>query len=204
MYKVYIHTLPNNKRYIGITFREPTKRWKNGNGYCNNRFFYNAIKKYGWENIRHEVLFDNLTKEEAEQKEIELISFYNSANRNYGYNLSMGGESHPLVSNQTRERLRKSHIGKAHRPQTKEEKKHISKIMKEKWKDKKFKEKLMKRLIEKHAVKVLCIETNEVFNSYVEASINKNISPKHIGECCKGTRKTTGGYHWKKVGGDYA
>lgn len=31
-YKVYMHTLPNGKRYVGITKQEPEKRWLNG--YC--------------------------------------------------------------------------------------------------------------------------------------------------------------------------
>ena len=56
-------------------------------------YFWNAIQKYGWDNFEHEILFDGLTKEEAEQKEIELIAYYNSNNKDYGYNLSSGGES---------------------------------------------------------------------------------------------------------------
>lgn len=32
MYSVYIHTLPNNKVYIGITSQKPKARWDNGRG----------------------------------------------------------------------------------------------------------------------------------------------------------------------------
>ena len=49
-YTVYMHRNKyNNKVYIGITGRQPEIRWgSNGNGYWNNTHFYNAIKKYGW------------------------------------------------------------------------------------------------------------------------------------------------------------
>ena len=93
-YKVYKHTnIINNKVYIGITKQEPKRRWQNGYGYIDNDYFYNSIKKYGWNNFKHEILFDNLTKEQAQEKEIELIEHYKSNNRNYGYNMSKGGET---------------------------------------------------------------------------------------------------------------
>lgn len=91
-YKVYKHTFPNNKVYIGITGQEVNKRWRNGWGYSHNNYLKNAIKKYGWDNIKHDILFDDLTKDEACQKEIELISLYKSNQKDYGYNLSTGGE----------------------------------------------------------------------------------------------------------------
>lgn len=93
MYIVYKHTSPCNKVYIGITSQSPEKRWQNGRGYIKNNHFWNAIQKYGWDNFKHEILYDNLTKEEACQKEIELIALYNSNNREYGYNISLGGET---------------------------------------------------------------------------------------------------------------
>lgn len=72
-YKVYCHISPNNKVYIGITQQEPKQRWQGGKGYKENQYFYRAIQKYGWDNFQHEILFENLTKQEAEKKEIELI-----------------------------------------------------------------------------------------------------------------------------------
>lgn len=68
MFVVYKHTTPNGKVYIGITGNEPRKRWNNGNGYRGNKHFWNAILKYGWDNIAHEILFDGLTQDQAEKK----------------------------------------------------------------------------------------------------------------------------------------
>lgn len=91
-YYVYKHTTPANKVYIGITCINPSHRWNNGKGY-QLQLFGKAVDKYGWNNIKHEILFDSLTKEEAEQKEIELIAFYKSNQKEYGYNVSSGGEN---------------------------------------------------------------------------------------------------------------
>lgn len=90
-YCVYRHICPNGKVYIGITSQKPSHRWNNGEGYSTQILFFRAILKYGWDNIKHEVLFDSLTKEEAEAKEIELIAKYRSNQKEYGYNLSCGG-----------------------------------------------------------------------------------------------------------------
>lgn len=95
MYIVYMHTCPNGKKYIGITSQAPERRWQKGKGYAygSSPYFYNAIEKYGWENIEHTILFRNLTKEEAEQKEIELIKEHKTSQRKYGYNIDLGGSS---------------------------------------------------------------------------------------------------------------
>ena len=88
---VYRHTSPNGMIYIGITKQDPQKRWANGKGYSYNTHFNNAILKYGWENFTHEILYCGLTREEACQKEKELISYYKSNNRKFGYNITEGG-----------------------------------------------------------------------------------------------------------------
>lgn len=67
-YKLYRHTSPSGKVYIGITKTSVYARWNKGRGYRRNQpAFYNAILKYGWDNINHEILFDNLTR--IEQKD---------------------------------------------------------------------------------------------------------------------------------------
>lgn len=93
-YFVYKHTnLINNKVYIGITKQKPNRRWHNGLGYKNNKYFFSSIQKYGWKNFKHEILYKNLSFEEANIKEIELIEKYDSTNRNKGYNIHTGGDA---------------------------------------------------------------------------------------------------------------
>ena len=70
---VYKHTTPSGKIYIGITSQKPSERWQEGKGYGSNNHFTNAILKYGWSNITHEVLFEGLSKEEAEVAEPTMV-----------------------------------------------------------------------------------------------------------------------------------
>jgi hypothetical protein len=86
----------------------------NGCNYKKNTLFYRAIKKYGWDNITHEILFDGLTKEEAEQKEKELIAEYKSNSPEFGYNISCGGESGNAgvkAGEETRRKMSEAHLG---------------------------------------------------------------------------------------------
>ena len=110
---VYKHTSPSGKVYIGITSMKPEERWHGGYGYKNNKYFYRAIKKYGWENFTHEILFEELTREEACQKEVELIALYDSTNPNKGYNRSIGGDGPAgiIFSEETRAKISESKLG---------------------------------------------------------------------------------------------
>ena len=92
-YCVYCHTnRVNGKKYVGITSRRPEARWgKNGICYKHSSHFYNAIQKFGWDNFEHNVLFEGMSREEAENKEIELIAEWNLGNKKFGYNLLKGG-----------------------------------------------------------------------------------------------------------------
>ena len=93
MYTVYKHTAPGGKVYIGITGRSTAQRWRNdGSGYKQNKHFYRAIQLYGWENIKHEVIKEGLTRAEAAALEVELIAKYDSTNPEKGYNSSTGGD----------------------------------------------------------------------------------------------------------------
>ena len=127
-YCVYKHTSPNNKVYIGITSMNPKQRWANGKGY-KTQMFYCAIEKYGWENFKHDILFENLTKNEAEQKERELIAYYKSNHKDYGYNIDNGGNSFGSHSEATKQKFSQNMIGDNRnkgRIHTEESKRHMS------------------------------------------------------------------------------
>ena len=93
IYSVYCHTNKiNNKKYIGITNQKPSRRWgKDGYGYHVQLKFWRAIQKYGWDNFEHEILYKNLSSDDAEKLEIELIAKYDTTNNKFGYNVSIGG-----------------------------------------------------------------------------------------------------------------
>ena len=86
LYKVYLLTFPNEKVYVGITNQNEKNRWKNGNGYIENENMYNDILKYGWINIKKNILYKDLLYDEAREKEKELIINYRSNLKKYGYN----------------------------------------------------------------------------------------------------------------------
>ena len=105
-YIVYKHTSPSSKVYIGITKFDPKYRWlNNGRGYKTQTTFFNAIIKYGWINFKHEILYKNLSEEQALDKEEELIQQYKSYDRRYGYNISLRG---PKYGTFIKERIIKS------------------------------------------------------------------------------------------------
>ena len=94
-YCIYKYTNQiNGKIYIGQTCKSLSERaGVNGYGYKKCTLFWRAIQKYGWDNFKSEILLDNLSQNEANQKEQEMIQHYHSAEKQYGYNLSLGGNS---------------------------------------------------------------------------------------------------------------
>ena len=89
---VYCHLFPNNKRYIGQTKNTARFRFgRNGKNYKRQNLVYKAICKYGWENIEHLILESNLTPQEANEKERYYINYYNTTDRQFGYNIESGG-----------------------------------------------------------------------------------------------------------------
>ena len=96
IYTVYLFTFPNGKRYCGYTSQSPRHRWGvNGEGYQKCPLVYRAIQKYGWENIKKEIIFTTQIKQDGLNKEQEIIKQLNLTNPKYGYNLLPGGEQPP-------------------------------------------------------------------------------------------------------------
>lgn len=111
-YTLYIHLFPNNKKYVGVTRTKTKYRWKNGHGYKPQVLIYRAIQKYGWNNIQHIIICENLSKEWAYKLEQDFIRIYKSNDSKYGYNLSNGGEGSNKWTLESRLKLSKSLKGK--------------------------------------------------------------------------------------------
>lgn len=128
-YSVYKHTTPSGKVYIGITSKPVEERWLNGRGYAKNEHFWNAIKKYGWDNIEHQVLVSGLSKDEASEVEKMYIALYRSHEIKHGYNLTEGGETGIVHTMESRRKLSESRKGQRYNvgvPFTEERKRHLS------------------------------------------------------------------------------
>lgn len=86
----------NNKCYIGQTRRNDISlRWnehKRKSKYKDNMVIYKAFRKYGIENFIFEVL-EKCSKEKLNEREIFWINKFNSNDKNYGYNSTIGGNN---------------------------------------------------------------------------------------------------------------
>ena len=238
-YKLYIHKFPNGKVYVGITMQDVEKRWENGFGYRGQPCVFNAIMKYGWQNIEHIVLFDGLSKEEAEEKEIALIRLYDSTNRDKGYNIANGGScagkhsdyvkakiSEGVKAAYNRPDYRKKRIDALKNAFSSEEylemrseltKKqwqredyrklmssvHKGKVVSEETKNKMSKAKIGKHMgAENHNSRAIIQYTKDgvfvaIFDSARTAQRETGVNNAKICDCCKGRRKTSGGFRWE-------
>lgn len=226
IYTIYCHRNKlNNKRYIGQTSQEVERRWrKEGEGYKDSIKFWNAIQKYGWDNFEHIILEKNLTQEEANEREVYWITYFDTFNNDdKGYNMTPGGNNYMKQLWQDEE--------------YKEKMKQIFKISRKKsWSDKEFTEQRMQSLIQglkdswndpewrvkrienitgdknPNAKGVINLETGKIFTTIKEASQWAGLkSVSGIGECCKGRQKSAGKHpdtgeplHWKYINNNFS
>ena len=100
----------NNKCYIGQTIRNPEKRWKeHTNSKCKNTALTIAINKYKKENFIFSVILE-INNEKLDEMEVEYIKTYNSLSPN-GYNLTCGGQSSKIMSEESRIKMRNNKLG---------------------------------------------------------------------------------------------
>jgi hypothetical protein len=206
-YSVYRHTCPNGKVYIGITKLDLSNRWRAGIAYMSNPYFNEAISLYGWDNIKHEILFQGLPRSEAEALEVGLIAMYNATDRRFGYNISPGAH---MIADETRDKLRVANTGKRH---TEETKRVLSGLRKGTKADLSTREKMSTvrtGMLKPRSTRenmsaargfgaVVCIETGVRYASRNEASRHTGIGKTQISACLSGMRDTAGGFHWRCV-----
>lgn len=114
-YKIYcILNKINNKRYIGQTCQKFECRInRHFNDFKNNKhvneFLQRSYNKYGKESFEYFLLEDNIQNlKDSNNKEKYYIDFYNTLNREKGYNL-MYHHSHPMLQ-VTKEKIKKTSL----------------------------------------------------------------------------------------------
>lgn len=213
---IYKYTSPSGKIYIGQTINERSRKSKHKNDTSKtNTYFGKAIRKYGWENFKYEVIIKfNPTADREKLKRVldklekRYINLFKSNDPNSGYNLNEGGNGN---------------LGYTHSEETK---KVISESSKSYWEDPEFREKMKiafdNRDIEpiirseefKQNLSNKCTTKKQVcqfdlhgklLNTY--DSINdaaKSLTSTHtlktlnnrISECCSGKRVVAYDYMW--------
>lgn len=197
--------------------QEPEKRWgANGCNYKSSPHFYSAIQKYGWDNFEHNILFTNLTKEEACLKEQELIKQFNSIDRNFGYNSTSGGEA-CVMNEETKQKISQALMGNKNGfgyPCSEEKKKKIGEAQKGRKLTEERKKRMSEAAKKRHVPcseekrqklsqnypnkkKVYCKELNKIFDSVRQCGRELGIPATSISKLCRGRGKTLKGYHLK-------
>lgn len=190
-----MHKAPSGNVYIGITSKSLQQRWgKDGKRYANNPHFVSAIKKYGWDNIEHLLLFDNLTEEEAKMIEVDLIHYYKKIGRSY--NITDGGEGWRVKG----------------RRYSDERKKHLSETTKKAWTDPSYREDNTKHLLEVgyntrfkkgQNLREKACSQYDLDGNFIKTYPSVKAAREALGvgraieDCCRGKNKTAYGYKWK-------
>ena len=202
---IYRHIFPNGKVYIGQTCQKPEYRWNNGRGYKTSPFIFNAINKYGWDNIEHQILFSNLDQLNADIIEEDLIYYCKQIGKSY--NLANGGSVNRgwKLSDEAKEKLRILNTGRTLSDEAKE-KIRLSKLGEKnpnygKSPSEETREKISKALKGKGAKRVKQIdpesgEVVKIWNSQTEACEFYNGNPSLISDAIR-RNSLTKGYYWR-------
>lgn len=68
-------------------------------------YFHNALRKYGSENFKFEIIDTANTQDELNEKERYWIAYYKSNQREFGYNEDSGGKSGGVKSDATKRKI---------------------------------------------------------------------------------------------------
>lgn len=202
---IYITTCTiNNKKYIGQ--RKYSRGWK---GYLGSGVaFENAVKKYGKENFKREIICEADSAEELNRLEYELSVKYDVVNSDDWYNLCYGGnathgykfsdESKKIMSEKKKGLYDgdKNPMYGVHRKLTEEHKRKISENHKEQTGELNW---MYGKIYGQNprAKAVVCIENGIVYDSAKRAAHELNVNYSNLCEVVKGNRKQVGGLHFE-------
>lgn len=158
IYIIYLVRLNGKPVYVGFTSKTLEERWNkhctDATKYMSPYVFHKAIRKYGIESFSVETIYTGDDwKYTLQVMEPQFITEYNTYIRNEGYNMTMGGEGsvgfhHSLEtitkmsedkqgmgkgrihSEETKEKIRQSRMGKKRKPFSEEWRQNMGKASK--------------------------------------------------------------------------
>ena len=161
----------NNKVYIGQTIHPLSVRkgqHERSYEYGYKTAFSNAIRKYGKENFKWEVIYETDSIEDLNEKESYYIEYYKSLVTENGYNLK-GGGGNDFLTQEVKNKIREAQLG---------EKNHMFGKTGE---------------LNPTSKKVINITTNMIFGSASEAARYDKANFSHVCAVCRGLRGSTKG-----------
>lgn len=168
---VYCYTNTfNNKKYIGKTVNEEERILRHKReaiGNKRNSYFYNAIRKYGWNCFTYTVLYRVYIHDKKKldkkllQLEVFMIKLFNT--NKVGYNMTNGGEgcAGRIVTEEVKARFKESYRKENH-PMFGKRSSHAKVVLKL--------DKSGKIITE--------------YNSIRDAGTDNKVSPKNVSACC--------------------
>lgn len=193
-----IKNITTGKIYVGssayISQRKSCHFGKLKRGIHPNKLLQNSFDKHGVDNFRFEILEliefsedKNIIKEKLIEREQFWLDKYMSYKKENGYNIrtvadsNLGVSGGPL-SEEHKQKISKSNIGKKHSPES-----------------------IRKGVLSRAGTidkPVINITTNKIFNSIKEASEFYNIDRAGISHTCLGNNSESGGYKWAYISKD--
>ena len=203
-----ITCVPTGKVYIGqscdIYNRWYMHKWELNKQKHVNKYFQRAWNKYEENAFVFEII-EFCDEAVIDDKEKYYINFYQSTDRNKGFNLDSGGNLNKKHSQETKEKIRQAQLGEKsplyQKPLSKEHKEKISKTLTgikrsnetiAKLKD--IKTKAIGKSVVKYSLEGQVLS---IYDSLREAGRQNNIDSKNIALVCKHCKKTAGGFQWR-------
>ena len=209
-----IENLINNKKYIGQSI-DISNRWRqhkselNGNTHFND-YLQKSWNKYGEDNFHFYVL-ELCDVDQLDDLEVYYIDLYKTLNRNKGYNLTSGGTNNKIYSDETRARISNSlkghevsiesriKISKNHADVRGSNNGMYGRHHSEEAKQKVGQANKGRVSARRNCYNVYCMDLDKTFDDAATAGKILNLDSGAILKCCRGERKTCGGYHWKFI-----
>ena len=209
-----IENVINHKKYIGQSV-DIDSRWRHHKNELKSNIHFNdylqkAWNKYGEENFDFYVV-EFCDVDQLDDLEVYYIDLYETLNRDKGYNLTSGGTFNKTYSDETRIKISnalKGHsvsfesrikISENHADMNGSNNGMYGRRHSETAKQKVSQANKGKMSARRNRCNVYCIDLNQIFDDATTAGKILNLDSGAILKCCRGERKTCGGYHWEFI-----